>query len=426
MFATGISQAIAKLSPALAFSAFVLERRKDLLIANATPAKLRNLAMAGASYALKLDRARYWPIVLKVDLSPVCNLRCTVCVHARPSETSTDELKAQRFDAKQMMTVDQFRRIVDEVKGKTSAMSLYYLGDPFVHPHLEEMCKIAEDAGINTKISSNFSFHFTDERIRSIIESGLTDLTVCVDGLSQDTYSKTRVGGRIDKVIDNLERVLTTRRALGRKTPRVEVQFIKFQHNAHEVETAKKRFLDMGLDQFTDFWGDLNNYTDLMPEKYERLGPVKKERTPTCHWPHFSMTIKYNGDVIPCCTWRQGGQYTDDPSESRAVGNVFETSVWDVWTSKAYDRLRRLVSNPERSSTEPDLQHTFCEGCNLVDRTTLNMHTQPRGNTASWEDMYRMDERGRVVRRAETEVQTPHAHTKKRLRIVEQAPAEGE
>lgn len=416
---------VAKVAPFLSYPLALLERRKDWFIDNPSPRKMANLALAGASFALKRERAHHWPVALKIDLSPVCNLSCTVCVHASPIETSNDELKSQQFNAKQMMTVEQFRRIVDEVKGKTAALSLYYLGDPFVHPQLDEMCRIASDAGLNTHVSSNFSFKFSDARIRSIVESGVTHLTACVDGLSQETYSRTRVGGRIDKVIDNLVRVLRVRKELGRENDmRVEVQFIKFQHNVHELEAARKRFIELGLDQFTDFWGNLNNYTDALPGKFDVYGPKKNGRSPQCHWPHFSMTIKYNGDAIPCCEYRHGQQYTDKPEEARAVGNVFASSVWDVWTSKEYDKLRRLVSNPERAKEEAALKNTFCEGCHLVYDTDFGK-VQKNGDRVAWEDIYEKDAKGRVVRKPETELHF-EGGKKRRLTIVDNSFADSE
>ena len=77
------------------------------------------------------------------------------------------------------------------------AVSMYYLGDPLMHPDLDEMCRITSNGGLNAHISSNFSFSLTDERLRSLVLSGLTHLTVCVDGFSHETYSRTRVGGRL-------------------------------------------------------------------------------------------------------------------------------------------------------------------------------------------------------------------------------------
>src|SRR5205823_6117091 len=151
------------------------------------------------------------PVLLKVDISPLCNLHCTICVHARPIGDRTAELDAQRFRASDKMSVKAFTALADEVAGKTAAVSLYYLGDPIVHPHLEEICRVASSRGLNSHISTNFSVPLSDDRVVRLVETGLTHLTVCVDGLSQDTYNRTRVGGRIDVVLNNLGRLLEYR-----------------------------------------------------------------------------------------------------------------------------------------------------------------------------------------------------------------------
>src|SRR5205085_1410671 len=161
-------------------------------------------------YALGTEGVAAWPTVLKIDISPVCNLRCTVCVHAAPNGDT--DLERQEFHGRQRMSVADFRRIIAEVAGRTSAVSLYYLGDPLVHPDLDEMCGIARDAGMNVHISTNFSFKLTDERLARMARSGLTHLTVCVDGLRQESYERTRVGGRIDLVLSNLRRICAERR----------------------------------------------------------------------------------------------------------------------------------------------------------------------------------------------------------------------
>ena len=376
-------------------------RRQDWLFENLTCRKFANLLVAGTQFVLKSERLRAWPMIAKVDISPLCNLRCTTCVHAMPSETSNDELKSQHFHGRQFMTVDQFQKIVDELAGKTLSIGMYYVGDPLVHPDLDEMCGRAWKAGLNTHVSTNFSFQLSDERIRSIVESGLTHLTVCVDGLHQETYELTRVGGQIARVLDNLERVLKVRRELGRKWPKVEVQYIKFQHNIGDLAEAERRLTALGIDRFTHFWGQLNNYTDFVPGKFQVRAPKKNSLLPQCYWPYFSLQIKYNGDVVPCCNFRQGLQYTDS-DEQRIVGNVFTHSIWDVWNSPEYQRMRRFVANPERVKQEAALKATFCDGCPALFQTDVQS-TSKLGSDHKWEDLYELDERKHVVRKPETE-----------------------
>jgi MoaA/NifB/PqqE/SkfB family radical SAM enzyme len=296
------------------------------------------------------------------------------------------------------MSVEQFRRIVEQIRGRATAVSLYYIGDPLVHPDLDEMCRIAYDAGLNVHISTNFSFALTDARIRRIVESGLTHLSVCVDGLTQAKYQMTRVGGRIDRVLDNLKRVCKVRDELRRTYPKVEVQYIKFQHNVDELEAARKLVKSFGVDQVTDFWGALNNYTDGDPDVVTVNAPRKNDRLPQCFWPHSSMVVKYNGDVIPCCNYRIGQQYTheDDP---RILGNIFETSIEEVWNNRQFRDARRLVSNPELVNKEPGLKEHFCYGCPVIFETT-EPDICRNSSKFKHEDLYDIGPDGRPVRKA--------------------------
>jgi MoaA/NifB/PqqE/SkfB family radical SAM enzyme len=153
-----------------------------------------------------------------------------------------------------------------------------------------------------------------------------------------------------------------------------------------------------GVDQFTSYWGHLHNYTDLTTSNYGVFTPKADRRLPQCTWPYFSMQIKYNGDVIPCCYHRHGEQYAGPGADSRVVGNVFESSVWDVWNSREYQALRRIVASPRRSLAEPELRTTFCDGCPTIFETDAKLRVR-RGYEHDWDDLYTRDRRGRVWRR---------------------------
>lgn len=369
-------------------------RRSSWVVDNLTPRKTWNVLLCLAQYSLKRQSASGWPLAVKVDISPLCNLRCTVCVHAR-SGTEETEIEDQSFNRSQMMSLEDFRRIVDELKGKTSAISMYYLGDPLMHPQLDRMCRAAAEAGINTHVSTNLSFKLSDERLKGLVESGLTHLTVCVDGLSQELYARTRIGGRIELVFANLKRILEIRRQLGQKYPRVEVQYIKFQHNLAEIEPARRIFREIGVDYVTEFFGSLARAWHSSPPA-EGKGIVAKpnKRSPRCFWPHFSMQIKYNGDVIPCCTYRQTAQYGN--GDARIIGNVFATSVQEVWKSEAYAKLRLLVNKPASVGNKEGSKSNFCYGCDAIYDVDPPVE-RPRGDKHAWEDYFSEDRTGKVL-----------------------------
>jgi MoaA/NifB/PqqE/SkfB family radical SAM enzyme len=372
------------------------KRRLDWFTNNLTARKLMNMRAAAEAFVLKRERLTSLPVFVRIDIAPLCNLSCTICVHADPN--GNPALEKQEFHRGQWMTVEQYRRIVDEIKGRSTGVSLYYLGDPLVHPGLDEMCTIAHDAGLNVHYSTNFSFRLSDQRIRRIVTSGLTHLTVCVDGLSQEKYELTRVGGHVDLVISNLRRVCEHRAELGRRAPYVEVQYIKYQHNLDELEEARRLFLGFGVDQVYELWGGLHNYTDRDPGNYTVYGPNRNKWLPQCHWPHFFTQIKYNGDVLPCCCFRLGQQYTAT-GDPRCVGNVFKTSLCEVWNSVQYQQVRRLVCNPQSSKSDAALRENFCDACPRLFDTDYWEKTCRFGNDYSFEELYTIGVNGRPVRR---------------------------
>ena len=375
-----------------------LRRRQGWVLENLNLRKACNLGLCAAHYALKREVMRAWPVVVKVDISPLCNLRCTFCVHATPRDEPA--LERQRFRRDQFMPVDRFERIATEIGGKSSAVSLYYLGDPLTHPELADICESAWKHRLNSHVSTNLSFRLTDNDVERLVSSGLTHLTVCVDGITQENYERTRVGGRIELVLNNLRRIIECKRQLGRRYPKVEAQFIKFQHNVHELPRALDLLDEIGVDQVTDFWGFLARATFMSPGGYNVAGPRDESILPACYWPYLGMQIKYNGDVIPCCTYRTSEQYQVG-ADPRALGNVFETSVWDVWNSPAYRQVRRFVGRPSRVQEEAGLTKTFCHECPVL-FVTDSVQKHLTGDKHRWEDYYERDERGRVRPRRKT------------------------
>ena len=338
---------------------------------NLQPRKLMNLSAALAAYGAGSTRVPAAPPILKMDLSPLCNLKCVACLHAHDVFAGDDpEMARQEFNKSQRMSVQQVRDILEQVKGRTSAVSMYYYGDPIVLRNMDDYSNVIHEMGMNSHVSTNYSVKLSDERIKSIVKSGLTHLTVCVDGISQDTYAITRIGGNIDRVIDNLERTIRFRNELGRTYPKVEVQYIRFQHNVHEYEEAERILNKIGVDQLTTYWGNLHSMSWTAVENYETRAPHKTEFFPNCMWPWVYMLVKYTGEVIPCCNHRVTEQYTKIPGTGRPLGNVFEDGVMGVWNNEKYRQARRLVAKPKRIESESCLEGSFCNDCPKLFETT--------------------------------------------------------
>ncbi len=334
-------------------------RRQQWFARYLTPMRVFNMLQAGVSCVFKQERVRSYPIILKVDISPVCNLRCPFCVHG----TTNPKMKA--FHKGQRMSVQAFSDIVEQVKHRTSAISLYYLGDPLTHPDLNEFCSVARKAKIYTHISTNFSFSLSDEKIAALVDSGLNHLKVCFDGINQSTYEMTRTGGRIDVVLGNLRRIVAMRNQ-AKSDMTIEVQYLVHDGNRHELDEAYDRMQALGIDTFTQY--PSANYTmeEIHPDNYEVTTYEEKSLLTKCYWPYLSMTIKWNGDAIPCCLHRQDEQYNPLKPPATLMGNVAKQGVFGVWNSSIYRQSRAYVANPKAfKQANPDADQ-FCDGCKKV------------------------------------------------------------
>ena len=67
-----------------------------------------------------------------------------------------------------------------------------------------------------------------------MVKSGLRQITVALDGFTQENYSKTRINGQVELVKTNLERVVSTRNRLGIRDLWITVLTFEFDDNQHQ------------------------------------------------------------------------------------------------------------------------------------------------------------------------------------------------
>lgn len=342
-------------------------RRRAWIFSGMTGRKALNLTLNCISYLVSAKRLPTLPSVIKADISPLCSLRCPVCLHAAPEGRNKPLLAAQTFSRSDRMSADQFWHLINSFRRKALAVSLFYYGDPLAHPEIEAFCGIARSTGVNVHITSHFSYNLSDARIRSLADSGLSHLTVALDGASQAVYASTRIRGRFDWVVGNLRRLIAYKGANKRAHPFVEVQYVAHKHHPEgEAERVRTIALSCGADQFKAITPyPFDNVVDEDPQNFD-YGPAKpKGILPKCHWPYTSIVVKHDGDVIPCCNYRAGQQFVNG-GDKRTLGSVFQTPLQDIWNGEAYQAIRRLVRDPSLAERDPAYKKSFCYGCPLL------------------------------------------------------------
>ena len=320
-----------------------------------TPKKLFNMAKAEWGLWRGHTSLSSMPYVYIIDPCNACNLRCPLC----PTGLQVLERPTK------MMNYDCYRRIIDQIKDYGIEVILHNWGESFLHPRIFDMIRLTADANIGTNISSHFN-NITDEMIDRIIDSGLENLTVSLDGVTQDVYEIYRVKGNIENALSGLKRLQARKRERKSRTPVVEWQFIVMKHNEHQLSQAQAIAKELNVERFRAIsaglpYNDIDNLhlaEQWMSVNVEFQGyhPGRMSRgflyDEPCFYPYRAMTINPDGGVAPCCVVYH---------KKRDFGDAETESLRSIWNNKHYRSARSLFSNHPID----DPITTVCDGCIL-------------------------------------------------------------
>lgn len=309
-----------------------------------TVRKSYNLLLANLQWRLfKNSRLLSYPAMLTICPGNVCNLSCALCPTGRHDKRRRPGLMEYRV----------FKSIIDECGPYVYELSLYNWGEPLLNSDLFKMVRYAKKFKVRVVISTNLK-QFNGDICADMIESGLDDVVVSLDGASQESVAKYQIGNDYEKVLANMKALISHKRRLNAKKPSVTWRFLVNRFNEHETDKAQeisreigvdsvkfnKFRCDMGNELFLDDGQQFANVRDWLPRD-EALSMYdygrkkkKKNKSNRCNWLWFESSINWNGAVSPCCAvWNE--QYD--------FGNVSASSFGEIWNSSKYRQARKIV-----------------------------------------------------------------------------------
>ena len=300
-----------------------------------TPAPLRSAALRVVAPATALLTC---PRVLMVEPTNACNGQCPLCpVGAKTMDRGLGMLDPALLD-----------RVIDEVGPRVRMVIMNFAGEPFLHPRLPELVRIARRHGAQVLVGTNG----TRDRADEILDAAPSEILFALDGATSDTYAQYRNyrdGITLDGVKQNLERLVERKRATGSRT-RVILQFVVFRHNEHEVETIVDYGRRVGVDAVDLKPACVNDYFEedvatlkdrFLPRnstvrQYRDDGNGQPQLRPGfCSFAFNETQLTWNGDVISCCY---------DTDGSNVLGNVIaDGGLLPVWNGARGQAMRRRI-----------------------------------------------------------------------------------
>lgn len=294
----------------------------------------------------------YLPVKLDIESVSRCNFRCQMC---QVSEWP----KGQRADD---MTLAEFKSLIDEQIGLVE-IKLTGMGEPLMAgDQMFDMIAYARARHIWVRSVTNASLLHLKDNYRKIIDSGINELQVSVDGADKEVFETIRGGSKFEKVVENCRLLNAYCKDVGQT--RAKMWTVVQKDNVHQlfelVELAEymgftSQVFSLDLTNWgQDDWQSRNEAKNLVSHidletgwrlvedgkrrginvsfwniaaKYDTAAPEQ-----LCPWPFERAYVSSDSRVVPCCMIAN-----PDVLEIAPIKNGFS----EVWLGNDYREFRR-------------------------------------------------------------------------------------
>ena len=249
-----------------------------------------------------------------VEVTNNCNRACSFC----PGTTRP----------KRALSAEEFRKILEELRGVTEYVYYHVMGEPLTHPHLPEMIRLAGEMGFKSAITTNGTLLAT--RGQALIDAGVYKVNISVHSFEdgEDTGAMERY---LEDILDFADRaslhgVLTVLRLWnldGEGQPlggNNQLTLSRLLARFPEDKEMPRRVSPRGMrlrDKLHLEYGDRFEWPGEGESAAEQVQVF-------CHGLGDHVAILSDGRVVPCCLDREGVM---------TLGNVFERPLREILDS---------------------------------------------------------------------------------------------
>ncbi|MCR6628811.1 MAG: radical SAM protein [Magnetospirillum sp.] len=283
----------------------------------------RDLAAARGTLVDWLEARDLAPVEVYVQIARRCNLRCTMCGH-EVWQSNSGFMEPELFD-----------RVLAEcaANGVKRLHVLSGQGEPLLHPQVFEMLEKAVAQGLEVGIVTNGT-PLTPERCERLAGLGLSYIQFSFAGWDKDSYERTYVGAKFERVIENLKRMAALTQ--GGKT-NFMIKAVCSGDNWAEVRDRTRAFLaEHGVERvFTvianNFGGHVQHGRFFEDHQVWSLKNLAHQRRMPCRVFLKAVGVFCDGTVTAC------GCY--DSNAELKIGHILENSLADIRKGAEFRRI---------------------------------------------------------------------------------------
>ncbi len=277
-----------------------------------------------------------WGLPMSFSIEPTnrCNLECPECPSGLGELTRPLGL----------LSFENFKNWIDQIKGTSFYVQLYFQGEPFINKDLPKMLNYARQEKVYTSISTN-GLLLNEKNIQLLLDNPPDKIIFSIDGLDEESYQNYRVGGTFEDVDKAFRLYMSEKEKRKQSKPFVEFQFIVMKQNENQIENVKKYGEELGVDKVALKTMQVSSYESALHflpsiEKFRRYKvengtfKIKRKLGNRCFALWRTSVITWDGIVVPCCY---------DKDATHKLGNVINNKFTKIWKNKNYTNFRKGV-----------------------------------------------------------------------------------
>lgn len=269
-----------------------------------------------------------WPPCLQIEPASVCNFRCKFCYQ------SDESFSSKGSGHMGIMSLDCFKKIVDQIEGKIEFVTLASRGEPLLARDFIPMIEYTKGKFLSLKVNTNGSI-LTETQSHAMLASGVATLVFSADSADEALYKELRVNGDFKKTLKNIE-IFRDIRAKHYPDSKIVTRVSGVMVN------SKKQ----NINSMLKVWGELVDQVSFVKySPWERIYQAQiNDITESCSDLWRRMFVWYDGSVCPC---------DNDYKATLKVGSILDKNISQLWRSKEYESLRKTHLDKNRGEIEP-------------------------------------------------------------------------
>lgn len=281
---------------------------------------------------------------VNIEISNICNLQCSFCPEV--------------VRAKKLISLDLFRRIIEQVAPITEQVCFHLMGDPLVHPQLRELVEITHEYGTKIFFVTN-GVLLKDKQSELLLHPAFRQVNFSLHSFN-DNFPDKDPSDYLRRIFDYTDSALQLRPDL----------FINFRlWNLNDPRGTLEKNQEMLRRISEHFEVKIDSAVDVRLQKGLRIkNRLYMHFDTEFVWPsmdlptlgligscygltsHFGVLV--DGTVVPCCLDKEG---------SIALGNIQNESILKILSSRRAQDILNGFRNKK-------LVEGLCQRCQYIER----------------------------------------------------------